>query len=423
VGPIALFDKSFLQSLSIDESVWFDHFFLPVITPLFFVETLADLTKKRREGSSRTPEDEVRVIAYKTPVLSGVPCVHHSQLCIANLMGYPSPHLGQVPLAGGRPVRSADGKAGVVFEKSREAEAFSRWQHGQFRAVERDIASSWRKMLSELNLPEVARGMRALGITAQTCKSVEEAYRIATTLVHSREKLEQQLALLFAFVRIPNHLWTPIVQRWIRSGSPPLAEYANYAAHVLKVELFFQIALAANIISADRPSNRVDIAYLFYLPFCHIFVSGDKLHRRCAQSFLNQGQNFVWANDLKNDLARINHAFMAVPNERREEGLFKMAPYPPGDSSNLVVSLWKKHAPNARQKPEHSSTTSPEAEQKLMEHLNSFAHAPSDPEVAELPPDRIENITIERLIPPKRGNWWLIPKRVADAHDDSPHDA
>ena len=46
VGPIALFDKSFLQSLSLDESVWFDHFFLPVVSPLFFVETLADLTKQ-----------------------------------------------------------------------------------------------------------------------------------------------------------------------------------------------------------------------------------------------------------------------------------------------------------------------------------------------------------------------------------------
>ena len=112
VGPITLFDKSFLQALSVDESVWFDHFFLPVICPLFFVATLADLTKQQRSGSSRTPEDEVRVIADKTPVLSGVPCVHHSQLCIANLLGHQAPHFGQIPLAGGRPVRGAGGKPG-----------------------------------------------------------------------------------------------------------------------------------------------------------------------------------------------------------------------------------------------------------------------------------------------------------------------
>jgi hypothetical protein len=48
--------KSFLQSLSVDESVWFDHFFIPNICPLFYVETLADLEKSVREG--RTPERE-----------------------------------------------------------------------------------------------------------------------------------------------------------------------------------------------------------------------------------------------------------------------------------------------------------------------------------------------------------------------------
>jgi hypothetical protein len=39
VGVIALFDKSFIQSLTVDESVWFDRFFVPVVCPLFYVET------------------------------------------------------------------------------------------------------------------------------------------------------------------------------------------------------------------------------------------------------------------------------------------------------------------------------------------------------------------------------------------------
>lgn len=28
MGPIALFDESFLQKLTVDEAVWFDHFFM-----------------------------------------------------------------------------------------------------------------------------------------------------------------------------------------------------------------------------------------------------------------------------------------------------------------------------------------------------------------------------------------------------------
>jgi len=376
VGPVVLFDKSFLQSLSVDESVWFDHFFLPVVSPLFFVETLADLTKQQRPGSLRTPEDEVRVIADKTPVLSGAPCVHHSQLCIANLLGHHAPHVGQIPVAGGRPVRGAEGKPGVVFENSPEAEAFARWQRGRFHEVERDLASNWRAMLSELNLPEIAQRIRALGITPQTCKSVEEAYGIAAALVHSRYEPQQQLGLLFAFVQMPAYLRASIVHRWSEAGFPPLAHYASYAAHVLQVELFFQIALAANLISADRPSNRVDIAYLFYLPFCHIFVSGDKLHRRCAPVFLTKQQDFVWAAELKDDLARINRELMATSEVERQQGLHTLAPRPPGDSSTLLVSLWEKHAFGSPSEDGAEPPFSHEAQRKLVEHVNSFAKAP-----------------------------------------------
>ncbi len=65
MGPIALFDKSFIQSLSLDESVWFDHFFLTNVCPVFFIETLADLGK--RENGDKNPYREVEIIADKFP--------------------------------------------------------------------------------------------------------------------------------------------------------------------------------------------------------------------------------------------------------------------------------------------------------------------------------------------------------------------
>ena len=64
----------------------------------------------------------------------------------------------------------------------------------------------------------------------------------------------------------------------------------------------FHIAIAAHLISPERPSNRTDIAYLFYLPFCMMFVSSDKLHRETANLFLRADQEFVWGLDLKDDL-------------------------------------------------------------------------------------------------------------------------
>ena len=335
------------------------------------------------------------------------------QIAIANLLGHEAPHLGQIPLAGGRPVKNKEGKPGVVFENSPEAEAFSRWQRGQFLEIERDAASSWRLMLSNLNLPEVARGMRNLGINSKNCKSIAEAYGLAASLVHSQAAPEEQIGLLYSFINVPQHLQGKIYHRWESAGYPSLAKHAPFAAHVLTVELFFQIALAANLISAERASNRADIAYLFYLPFCHIFVSGDKLHQRCAPAFMTKHQNFLWGPELKAALKTINEQLSKTTETERQQGLHKMAPRPPGDASNLVVAMWEKHHPR-KERSQLDVPLNPEAERKLVEELKAFARAPEAPEVASIPVDQLASVAIERLVPPKRGSWWLIPKSVAD---------
>jgi hypothetical protein len=45
-GPVNVFNKSTLESLRIDESVMLDNFYLLNITPVFFVECLADLERE-----------------------------------------------------------------------------------------------------------------------------------------------------------------------------------------------------------------------------------------------------------------------------------------------------------------------------------------------------------------------------------------
>ncbi len=144
-----MFDKSVLQSLSVDEAVWFDTFYFPCITPLFFVETLADLDKEVQKG--RTPEEVVGNLAEKTP-LGGAINVHHRTLCVNELFGN-GVELRHVPaVAGGRPVRTDDGRSAVVFEPPPESEALKRWERRDFLEVERRFARSWRDALSEIDL-------------------------------------------------------------------------------------------------------------------------------------------------------------------------------------------------------------------------------------------------------------------------------
>lgn len=64
-----VFDKSPLESLNIDEAALLDHFYRCTITPLFYMESLADLEKSMRSNS--TPEQLVGSLAIRTPEWNG----------------------------------------------------------------------------------------------------------------------------------------------------------------------------------------------------------------------------------------------------------------------------------------------------------------------------------------------------------------
>lgn len=407
-GPITLFDKSFLQSLSIDESVWFDHFFVTNVCPLFFAETLADLEKAIRSG--RTPEDEVGLIAARFPELHGSPNTHHVTLAISNLMGQSVPMTGQIPLSGGRAVKT-DGRTGVAFGLSPEAEAFSRWSRGEFMEVERRFAKDWRENLKSLELEEIAAALKATGIDSKSCKSLEDARNIADSVIAGKDKPFDRIKPMLHLLGVPRHLHHPILERWSIAGYPPLARYAPFAAHVLQVEIFFQVALAAGLISAARPSNKIDIAYLYYLPFCMLFVSFDKLHRRCADLFLRRDQQFIWGDDLKKDLKRLNEHYASLPEAITSHGIMSFAKGPPTTGDFLVTEIWDKHLPRWREIYKDSEPKPPVKNEKLAAELNKLAKAPGiEPEDVDFNLQDPEGITLERFVSKRKGQWWQVPK-------------
>ena len=191
MGPIAVFDKSFLQSLSVDESIWCDSFFTGVVCPIFYVETLADLSKKAR--GDRTAEAEVRIIADKFPEVSGSPCGEHSQLAALDILGiFHVPMDGRIPRCGGRNVTGGN-HVGVVFDESPEAAAFRRWGLEEFDDVERMFAAGWRAALTSTDIGQIAPLLRSAGITTQSCKSFREAKRLTQEAILATEKAFERL--------------------------------------------------------------------------------------------------------------------------------------------------------------------------------------------------------------------------------------
>jgi hypothetical protein len=296
MGPMVLFDKSFIEMLNVDEAALFDHLFLSNICPIFLTEVLADLEKEN--PGERTREKIVADLARKTPCFHSYPNVLHTSLCLNELRGgMPVTMDGRPLLAGGRSVRAA-GKIGVYFEESPEMKAYYRWQNGAFLEVERDFAKNWRAQLNAADLTQIAALARAaLSIRADP-KNLTDAMTIAKTAVMGGPNRFRTFKAAFGLLGLPQTYWSEILSKWKAAGGPPLGTYAPYTAYCLLVDMFFHVAVANSLISPDRLSNRIDMAYLYYLPFAMGFVSNDKLHKRVVPLLRRDDQIFIDGEEL-----------------------------------------------------------------------------------------------------------------------------
>ena len=411
MGPLTLFDKSFLEMLNVDEAALFDALYSVLISPIFYTEVLADLEKTA--SADRSPEKVVQDIARKTPVMHSTPNMLHAGMCLAELGGQRI-EMRRLPVrAGGVPVRYGK-KVGVIYDEAPEAKAFNRWQAGRFHEVERDFASAWRAQLKAARHADMAKLAKAAPRIHDAPRNLNEALAMAREVVLGEGQQFLTLKTAYALLGLPQELWTATQKRWKDAGRPPLHIYAPYTAHCLTVDTFFHVAVDKKLISPDRPSNRIDVSYLYYLPFCMAFVSNDKLHKRCAPLFLADNQVFIDGEELKRDLAALDVHYWALPEEELAQGIFRVASYPPDDDAFLTTRVWKQLKMPVRPKqPEIQPDATPAQEildtvkelQSRAQRISPRAYRPA--EFAD--PD---HVVIERRIPLKMGKWRTMPPGV-----------
>lgn len=405
-----LFDKSFLEGLNPDEAALFGQLHSPIIAPVFFLETRADLAKASRGDQSA--QKLVASLAYKTPVLRSYVTTNHRGGCTMNLLGYDVPMDRRPAMPRGKPTR-VNGSTGVFFGEAPEMKAFARWTVGEFSALERQLAEEWRISLGGIDLKSLARRFAALRGKRTMPRSFEDARNMAREIVTTAGETYRRLALLLAFhVDPPFH--KPIVERWKSAGSPSLQAYAPYAAYVFEVDVFFFLAVEAGLIGS-RVSNRTDCFYLYYLPFGMAFVSSDRLHQRTAPLFLSEDQTFIDGSEMKADLRRIDESLAHLTEAEREDGLTSILPQPP-TASLLVAGLWDKFLPNWRAR-RAGQEAAPEAERRQFEEMKAKVEAmKSAPPMPHRPSsEEVDTIVVERYVAPRMGRWWVLPRRVAQA--------
>src|ERR1700722_12317928 len=403
LGPFLIFDKSSLESLDLDEAVMLDNFYLSNITPLFFVECLADLEKTIHSNS--TPEQLVGSLATRTPESQSYPNVHHARILRGELAGKFDLKTaeGRVMLAGGRNVQLGDQK-GVIFELSPEAEAISRWGKREFLELERNNAKQWRRALTGIDLNAMVQNVKAGLGPWRKPKSLQDARKMTDTII---DNIDSEWLIRFGLdlLGAPENVEF-VVANWIQKRRPPLRDHLPYFVFMLASNIFFCLVLPTQLLSKVKPSHKIDLAYLYYLPFCSVFTSKDNFHVDIVPLFLSSEQTFVNGTELKEDLKRLVEHYGALPLDVLKTGLIHFAAYPPDDPSFLVTRLWDKYRPNwraARDTPK--PVADPEAEKRLVELINKQTDSPELQASDEQDIDKMDYATIRRKVYPKKGRW------------------
>jgi hypothetical protein len=422
MGPNLIFDKSALQALSMDEAVWLEAFFNTNVVPVFYVETLADLEKEVKAG--RTPEDLVGMLATKTPA-NAAPNVHHRELVLADLAGLFDLALDGRPLIrSGDLKRAPDGSVGFHVGEFPEQTALLRWRDHEFFEVERGTARDWRVELARADPSRQVETVKNV-LPAPKISNLEELKAFIDDFCVSDDL--QVLLLALEVLEVPQELIEPLRGRWERMGKPPLGEFAPFATHVFKVELLFYLGLHRGFISDQRPSNRADIAYLYYLPFTNVFVSGDRLHHATAPLFLADSQTYLTRDELKDSLGELDRYYSGLPNAVKELGVMAFASYPPAGIENAVGRVWDscmgpgwRDSARAREKevrePDFGAQRRPIPDdvRAKMDGARPIAREAGAPA-----PDDADYMAITRRVPAQKGKWRIVSREVADEGFDS----
>lgn len=416
-GPPLLFDKSTLESLSVNEAVLLDNFYRSTITPLFFVECLADLEREMHRMKG-TPEQLVGSLAERTPDCQSSPNLHHMELLKGELAGIFNLDtvLLRPFLPPGKIVELGDTK-GMLIQATEEEEAVQRWARYDFLGLERQIAKRWRKMIEQIDLQAISSSVRGAIGPWRKPVSLRDARTMTDTII---DNLDPEWLLRFGLELLGlRDQAEQVVVNWRLNRKKPLRERFPYFIHMLSINIFFSLVLPTQLLSKVKASHQIDLAYLYYLPFCAVFSSRDNFHVQVAPLFMNAAQQFVHGDDLKADLKRLDDLYMQLPAETREKGLYSFAQFPPDDSSYLTSRLWDAYLPDWRKNSQNVIDVPEEIKEALKQLIKKYREATPSAVYTAVNTDELAFAEVSKKIRPVKGDYFRIAKDVAlKAYDE-----
>lgn len=305
MGPLLMFDKSFLQMLSVEEMDELALNFKFVITPILISEITADL--RLPAGSKVLPEEVVRRLAKKMCRNNGVTNAHFRLLGLGEMTNsIPRVSLiGQAIVDSSAPnVHITDDGRGILYDGIAEQRMWKDWSEKRFSDEAFAYADTWRGQIPQIDVPGIkASWDDFIQRFLRNVKSIDDVIARIDGQIIQTTPYAEQLNLLFMiwhFLEMSEEACHFSNMLWNADLVPRVKDVFPYATSVARLAMVLCSALRLGLVTS-KPTNVLDLQYLFYAPFSMVFVSNDRIHQQLWNATVGKN-DFVWGEDMKADL-------------------------------------------------------------------------------------------------------------------------
>jgi len=378
MGPSLLLDKSTFQGLSFECSLHLSRHYRHIVSPILLRELVSDLAKTKRGVEDAELKRVVSELAAKTQTSqSSVLPDALNMACNELLAGLAIPMNGRTVSRENGVVVDVPGLGrGVCFNEHPMMATLRDWSEGDFSEEDLQKATAIRDEDSSVDLVGMYQELEKETNVPQF-QSLEEMVGWAE-YVHFLLTTHRQQVL-----RIARHVFqnqpSPIgkvMLRWRRMGCPPPQHFAPYAFYYYRVEVIHFLSLLCGFVRRSKKGKaHLDVHYLYYLPFCNVFSSGDDDLAQLVPFFLRQDQVFISKTDFQQDLKKIASFFSSLSKEEASTFYDEYGFYPPDLEGSFTARMWKQFMRPRRPREGEVSRPSPEESEKIMKEFRVIQEA------------------------------------------------
>lgn len=340
MGPIIILDKSTFQSLSYYEHIYLDKYFYENNTPILCMELLGDLTKY--EPNKEEGKKEVSELSKKFCGSGPVTNYDYRTLCVCSLLGQNIPLDGRIIPDNYTPVKSSDGTECGIIEPGPFNMAIMRWSDGDYQELEYIFSEYWRMITKNISFEALNKHLDENYVIIPKVNKKEEVLTMVHQLLDNNKLQDIFFNWILDQMHVDQGCHHKIKERWAKTKIKYLEYFAKYAWYCTKVIFTLIIATRSSLLKW-KPTNYLDIQYLYYLPFCMVFASNDRIHQFLAPLLIRNDQDFINGKELKEDLIRIEKRFNSYNEKQRRLLSYALGSYPFPDKNSIIYRLWKKH--------------------------------------------------------------------------------